>query len=554
MERISADLKPLKKILTDEEFFYQIPNYQRPYSWDKENISALVDDLTKAFIRKDDAEYFCGSLVIVLNAADKRFDIIDGQQRLTTFTILACVIRDLYQEQLQPRARDLIACSIRDKYVESNHRLRVLTEDKSQVDYVNEIINGIRFRDVKNIENTISSKYLQNAYYIRLFLREKLAEVEISIDEFVIWMYEKIVLTVITTKDIGNAINIFNVLNDRGMPLSPMDILKAKMMYSLGDEDRKAFKNRWDSINGKFLQTDTVSFEDMLNTYLYYKLSSNPAKRLDEELLDIFKQEKLDSLAAIYEIDKFSQAYLAAIDEDEKHIYLLRYLQHRIYWHAIVASARFIDYQDQDGLKRILVAFYYQNWIAGATVARIKQTSFNILKAVKDRLDISQVKSVCWENLKNYGTTETFKEDLGGSYIYDRKWTRPVLLLLEYFHLDDSKLNFIPLVPQLQIEHILPQTSDNECADWQNLFSADEREKHTNSLGNLTLLSQRKNVQASNYSFADKKVDYARTDGVATSFEITRQLLAYDEWTMARLQERKEALTKKVLERLDLFK
>ena len=78
----------LKKILVDDEKFYQIPDYQRPYSWDKDNLSDLVDDLVNAYLSNQEENYFCGSLVLINEPQSERFDIIDGQQRTTTFTII----------------------------------------------------------------------------------------------------------------------------------------------------------------------------------------------------------------------------------------------------------------------------------------------------------------------------------------------------------------------------------------------------------------------------------------------------------------------------------
>jgi len=63
--KIGAEISNLKKILADDEKFYQIPDYQRPYSWDKENISDLIDDLVSAFSRNDNENYFCGSIVLL---------------------------------------------------------------------------------------------------------------------------------------------------------------------------------------------------------------------------------------------------------------------------------------------------------------------------------------------------------------------------------------------------------------------------------------------------------------------------------------------------------
>ncbi len=554
MDQISADLKPLKRILTDEDFFYQIPNYQRPYAWDKENISELVDDLTKAFSDSQESEYFCGSLVTVYNENDRRHDVIDGQQRLTTFTILACVVRDIYGQSLESRTKSYISKSIHDEHEQSKHKLRFHTGDNKHVDFVNEIINGIQFQDVKNIERSFQSRYLQNAHYIRKFLAEKISEYNIAINDFILWLYEKVVLTVIMTQSLDNAIRIFNVLNDRGMPLTAMDILKSTLMQGLpAEKDRIAFQHRWEQINNRFLPDDSFSFEDMLNTYLYFKLTSNPTRRLDQELLDIFKKEKTDPLAAIYEVDNFCSAYLNMLNDQDKNIYLLRYLQHRIYWHSILATAFFVKYENVAGLKSVLAAYYYQSWISGATVARIKQTSFNVLKSVKEKKPLDIIKQQCKGNLDTYGTTNGFLDELASSYIYSRNWARPILLLLEYFSHDDSVVNFIPLTPQLQVEHILPQTSDNESADWQLLFSKEERDTLTNSLGNLTLLSQRKNVQASNFSFADKKIDYGKTDGLTTSFNITKQLLEIPQWTPVELKKRHQKLEEAIRKYLDIF-
>lgn len=375
MDKIDVELKTLKKILADNELFYQIPDYQRPYSWDKENVSELIDDLSFAYINNKDEDYFCRSLVLVDN---ERFDIIDGQQRITTFTILACVFRELYKNQLERKALDYIEESIQDKYDNNKRKLRFLTGDNYQIDFEQTILKGITFKDKVNFDREFANNhYLQNAHYLKQFLVEKINENTINPNDFLIWVFEKVVLTVIITRNLDNAIRIFNVLNDRGMPLSPIDILKSSLMTKLSKEDRRAFKMKWKIINQRVEATELFDIEDMLNTYLYYKLGSNPSARVDKELLTIFIKENLDPLMAISEIDKFSKAYLEAIDAEDKYVYLLRYLQHRIYWHSILSTAIFLGYSEIPELKKILVAYYYQNWIAGATVARIKQTSYN---------------------------------------------------------------------------------------------------------------------------------------------------------------------------------
>lgn len=289
--KIQADSLNLDKIIVDKERFYQIPNYQRPYSWDKDNIAELIGDLSSSFLEQKEEEYFCGSLVLVKNDKDKRFDVIDGQQRLTTFTILACVIRDLYFELLEDRTKDYIKDSISDKYNNENEKLNFLTDTHFQADFKNTfILNKLQFEDNKNIEKDFKhNKYLQNAYYIKNELSDLLKKNQIN--DFVKWLYEKVILTEIVCPNEESAIRIFNVLNNRGMPLNPTDILKSSLMQQLNEEDRESFKAVWQEIIEK-LQFFNYSFDEVLNSYLYFLTAKNPKKRLDEELLRTDKFKK----------------------------------------------------------------------------------------------------------------------------------------------------------------------------------------------------------------------------------------------------------------------
>ena len=551
MEEIKAGIQNIKEILVTDEKFYQIPDYQRPYSWDRDNVSDLIDDLVAAHASNQEETYFCGSLVLVNNPGDRRLDVIDGQQRLTTFTIIACVFRDIYLSDLGQESKDYIMASIQDKYGNNERRLRFLTDEKYQLDFENTVLDKIDFSSVKNIEKTDpNNRYLKNAHYIKDFLGEKVTEKKISIDEFVLWFFKKVVLAVITCPNQDSAIRIFNVLNNRGTPLTSVDILKSFLMQRLNKEDRTAFKATWNSMDVQ-LENEELSFDEMLTTYLYYKMPANPNKRLDQELIQIFLKEKKGSLQVLYEIDKFSEAYIKTLRKQDKYLYCLKYLPHKTYWTSILSTASLEKYSNINELKSLLVAFYYQNWIAGYTAARIKSTSFDILKLVKDNAAIDTIKSKIREHLDAYPTTKTFKEEIEGSAVYARKWSKAILLLIEYFSSDESKLDFIEIDRKLHVEHVLPQKLTDY---WKSIFSQDEINDWTNSLANLTLLSMKKNSQASNVSFEEKKQIYKNKNKVASSFVITRDITYYEKWNVSTLEKQKACLIDKVMEKLDLFK
>jgi uncharacterized protein with ParB-like and HNH nuclease domain len=550
--KLEAEIENLKKILVDDEKFYQVPDYQRPYSWDKDNLADLVDDLVNAYLGDKEENYFCGSLVLVNEPQSERFDIIDGQQRTTTFTIIACVFRDLYFDKLKNRAKDYINNSIQDKYDENRRKLKFLTDIKYQNDFEQTVLKKIQFIKTKNIEKDIKdNKYLQNAHYLKNFITEKVDEHTIDINDFVTWFYENIVLTVITCPSQDSAIQIFNVLNDRGMPLSSIDILKSSLMQKLQTkEDRTIFKTVWGDIHSE-LKFNNFDIESMLTTYLYYKIATNPKSRLDKELLSVFEKEKTNSLDIVNEINNFSKAYIELLTINDKHIFCLRYLKHKIYWNSILATAIFIKYDEIEKLKELLVAYYYQNWIAGATVARIKQTSFNILKAVKANKTIDEIQKEMKANLDKYSTTKTFNDEIRSSWVYGRKWDKSILLLVEYFSDDNPNPTFIPMNSKLHLEHILPQ--EPKKYGWDKIFTVDEIEEWTNALANLTLLSMKKNIQAQNYNFQKKKEAYQDKDNVETSFRMTQKILENDKWEMEELEKREEVLVEKIKEKIDLF-
>ena len=98
-----AENKVIEQILGDKKSFYTMPNYQRPYAWDKDRVEQLWYDLVEAYTnnvedQEVDKNYFLGSIVLVNNTKEKSFDVVDGQQRLTTLTVLLCTIRDMFPD------------------------------------------------------------------------------------------------------------------------------------------------------------------------------------------------------------------------------------------------------------------------------------------------------------------------------------------------------------------------------------------------------------------------------------------------------------------------
>ncbi|GAA8955653.1 DUF262 domain-containing protein [Helicobacter pylori] len=549
MAKVEVELKKLHQILVDSEYFYQVPDYQRPYVWDKDHLGALIDDLVGSYTNNKEDEYFCGSIVIAENQKDKRWDVVDGQQRLTSFIILACTILKLYKNSLGQKSKAFIKESIYDRHDEEKERLKFLTAQNYNNIFENTVLNHLEFED--NIKKSELNKkfeentYLRNAYYFKELLNESMENGSISnIDHFVTWFYEHIVLTRIICFEQDSAMQIFQVLNDRGQPLSPIDILKSNLMQEIrqDSEKRKDFITTWDKLVEacKSIEGTDIDLEDFFNMYLEYADPSTSKKRADKGLKKVFKDSKKDACGFIYGVSEFMKSYTDLLKKQDPYIYLLRYLPSR-FWASILTTALYVKYPDFDALKKLLVSYYYQTWIAGGTITHIKQTSINIIKNVKNNKGIETIKELILNNIDSYNTFNQYLYNLWeSSSVYPSKWVRPVLALANYFMADEEKPHFIVMDAETQVEHILPQ-NPKRGSQWNADFNKEKREEWVNRIANLTLLKRKKNAKALNGDFDEKRKIYGGKDTskVISCYDITKELYSdYRKWNEKSLQER----------------
>ena len=384
-----AENKVIEQILGDKKSFYTMPNYQRPYAWDKDRVEQLWYDLVEAYTnnvedQEVDKNYFLGSIVLVNNTKEKSFDVVDGQQRLTTLTVLLCTIRDMFPDnEYIDEISDLIVS--RSKNLQ---RLRLSPHINKLINFNTTIIEGIDFSiDIKS-EEYKNNRYLQTAYYFKHLIQKSLDQNNESyihnFKEFLDYLLTKITIIVITCNDTGSAIKLFNVLNDRGMDLSSADIIKSYLLQNEPNEqNQNAIIEVWKKIENELEKYDNEKFSEILNIYLYHLKMENPKKALQDELLMIIKSES--SMSVIADIDKFTTNYLSVIDSNHDYnISSLKYLNHSVYWKSILTSAKHLKFDKFDDLKILLKKYYFQSWITDGTANRIKQTSFNILKILKD--------------------------------------------------------------------------------------------------------------------------------------------------------------------------
>ncbi|GAA9251908.1 hypothetical protein TH0058_02780 [Helicobacter pylori] len=392
----------------------------------------------------------------------------------------------------------------------------------------------------------------------------KKKEIE-NINEFIKWLYFKVVFIKTTCPNISMALRIFSVLNARGLPLHAIDIFKVELLKKLAKEkDQEEFVSRWNALRQKCSKNESKfpkrkenkreknAAEILFSWYLTYLNPVTSGKNMEERLADQFERLNKPPLEYLKGIENFYNAYGEVLGMQDRHAHLLSYLASD-FWRVILCTSILHHYSDQDieALKELLVKFYYQNWVAEQTEPK-KQTSCNIIKALKEKKSVENIASTIVKKYLDDDSnkiTQHFREKLKDDHLYEKhkkssknSWLRPILILVEYFMSDDPRPKRIEK-NDFHVEHILPQ-NPGPSSQWVKDFSEEERELYTHSLANLTLLGGKKNTKASNLDFKEKKKIYMGEEiKVMTCYKMTIDIAHnYTEWTPKSLEKRKEEL------------
>ncbi|MCQ2759672.1 DUF262 domain-containing protein [Helicobacter pylori] len=550
--------------------YHQIPIYQRPYQWTEENCEKLLDDLFEDYEKDGKSDYFCGSLVLVKsdpNSKTETYDIVDGQQRLSTFILLAKVLADFYiYNGLDPEYLEYLQESWKDRYTERKRLSFNTIGSNAEYDfaYALEHFNDSQASKNKNNKNN----YLKNAICLKDYLMKK--EIK-NINSFIEWLYSNVVFITIICPSIDKALRIFNVLNARGLPLNATDIFKGELLKELAkEEDQKKLVSRWNALNQKCSDND-LTMETLFSWYLTYLNPVTSREKMEKELVTWFNILNKPPLEYLKGIEDFYNAYCEILEMQDRHAHLLSYKDDD-YLHVILCTSILHHYSDQDieALKELLVKFYYQDWVAGQTKSTRSQTCCNIIIALKEKKSVRYIASIVVKKyLDDKNITQHFRDNLKDSKLYEKfyfagksvkknSWLKPVLILVEYFISDDPRPKRIQMDKNLHVEHILPQ-QPGSSSQWVKDFSEEERGLYTHSLANLTLLGGTKNAQASNLDFKEKKEIYMgnavklgkdkrgreKPFKVMTCYKMTIDIAHhYTEWTPKSLEKRKEELIK----------
>lgn len=512
------------------DMWFSIPAYQRPYVWGKDQVTDLLDDVVAAMRSSDTDEYFIGSLVIrpveTLDDAQKAYtenELLDGQQRLTTLLLIFAALRDLTEDDdyrttcadaifmKGSKARNIpermrINFQIRDAAQEFLEKMKEHGKTEALAAEDDEEIADI---SVRNMANTL--------FEIRQFVEEQ----DVDVDALIGYLWQKVSLIYVSTEQLSDAIRLFNVLNNRGIPLRNSDILKSINLDVVSSEKEKAkYALLWEETENA-LGDEFDRFLGHIRTMLVKEKARTGLLQEFEE--KIYKPRTKKSSVLLEK----GKATFDMVGRHRKHFETLFSnenfkpdFQHQLDNLIFIMSEGFpstdwippmLMYFDKFGFERLLEFLecldnrFSSDWIQGYTPTERIEEMNDLLKKIEAAETPDEVFE--YENL--YLDEDEWDELLAviDGKVYGKRFARYLLLKLNYLNGNESQKMYFS---RMSIEHVLPQ-NPKEGSAWLSDFDDDERNVLTHQIGNLVIIGRAKNSSLSNADFPKKMDRYLKS-------------------------------------------
>ena len=551
---LTAKEQSLAKIFSDD-YVFSIPGYQRPYAWGRDQAQELFDDLLGALtvaptLLSNAAPYFLGSIVLIKAEAMPEATVVDGQQRLTTLTLLLSAIRaTVSDEDLQ---KDITGCIYEKgslvKGTQARYRLLVRDRDRDFFRQYVQHENGLQaLAQVNTVLPDAQGRLRANAQVFMDGLA-KLSQAQlVRLVQFVI---TRCYLVTVATPDLDSAYRIFGVLNSRGLDLSATDILKAEIIGGIAPTLRDDYTKKWED------EEEDLGRDEFGDLFSHIRMVYRKAKP-QGTLLKEFKEHVEPAKEPQSFIDKvllpMAQAFCELRDADyssTKHAEqvneYLRWLN-RLEFKDWVPPALtfFVRYRQQP--EAVLTFFRDLERLGYSMLAR--KTGVNdrierfsaLTNAIEASADLSLGTSPL--QLSPEEQYQTFSALSGPLYeTHSPRALALLLLRLDHLMSDGSATYQYDVV---SVEHVMPQqpAPNSQWSTWVPDKAMHQLWVHR--LGNLALLSRKKNSSASNRDFGWKKSAYF-TKGGTSAFALTTQVLQHGDWTADVMQQRQDAMLAKL--------
>lgn len=559
MAELHVSKKTISKLFSEmQNKKFIIPDFQRPYKWDIEKCETLWNDIENftATDEKTGTDYFLGTIVSYTNA-DKNPEVIDGQQRITSFFLM---LRAFYRKledmnddedviglknQLAPCIWDINPISQKVSDMSKIHiESQVATEEDNET-FHNILKTG-------NADPVASDNYSANYRFFKEKCDAYATQNPMQWKQFCVTILQKCIILPIECDAQDTALTIFSTLNDRGMPLADSDIFKAQIYRNAETvEKRKAFTATWKELT-HICKQGHLSLDDVFRYYTHVLRARSNDKSKEVGLRKFYAEENykrlkeenvMDEIIALANFWRYVNVGIEPDKEEEetitygispetrKYLHCLNHYPNEFWKYPI--SVFFLKNQnsytfDTDfiAVLKKLVAFLFSKFIDAPTVNAIKDDIYtsciSLNKQNELQLRIALNEDQLKAQLDNHSSS---------------KISRGLLLLDAYLNPLQTEL----ISGNFDIEHIFPRR-------WQeanyNGWNFEDARLYLDRFGNKVVLEKKLNIQAGNGYFGVKKQKYS-TSKIASVLELSNY--PKNDWVKEDIEEREKKFKETVM-------
>ena len=544
----------LAKIFSSD-FKFHIPHYQRPYAWGEEQATELFDDLFAFYEEKNEDDYLLGSIVLIKKEKESRAEVIDGQQRLTTLTILLATIASHVDDEDQKELKAyIIEKGKKFEKIQPSPRLFLRNQDQ---EFFRKYIQDIDIEALKDLDraklNEVERNICNNAKILHSKIQQKFFSNKNALMEFAEFILNRCVLIAISTPSQKSAFRIFSVINSRGLDLQPTDMIKAEIIGKIPEKDREDYSEKWEQIEsslGRNQFNDLFVYIRMI--YVRKKAKRSLLEEFNEYVTPKFKPDKLidellepyaDSLGIILNANYASEANAENINEYLKwfgRIDNTDWVPPVIHFLKKFGTDSEPTLQFLKSFERLLAYIH----IFGKNVNKRIERYGKIIDDIEKSENGADLQRLNLENDEINKMKDVLNGDIYNLHSNRRQY---LILRLDSFISDQAAVYNSKI---LTIEHVLPQ--DTNAEDWLEIWpDATVWEEWVHKLANLVPLNKRKNSKAQNYAFKKKcEIYFSGTN--ASSYALTSQVLQKDTWDIEIVEKRQKELLQILYDKWDL--
>ena len=556
---ISPDKQNIDRVFSNTTYY--IDFYQRQYKWNEIPVKRLLEDVfykfNEEYVKHKDSDIPLDQLIVkyswyylntyVTNTVDGKIFIVDGQQRLTTITLILIKLKHL-AEGNNSKLTDWVKNKITghsgfNREFWMNHELHKIA--------LQGLLDGISIDKIDSSSGITAQNMLANYQIISKWLDAEFSGSEHKLESFIFFFLNRLVLINLSVEQTEVPM-VFEVINDRGVKLKPYEILKGKLLGQIGKDELLSLKLNeiWEDQVKKLNDFREDEIDEFFTYFLKSKLADTRglAQKFDKDYHRVMFEDEYDRVLQlkhnqkgvkkfilndfIYYTNLYAKIYSYAIefDEHQPYVFYNNLTEMNTQFLLILSACRINDEEEEQKIVTIsrqldrmfcllqLQRSYNSNTFAteiNKLSAEIRNQPLSKVNEIFDKYlmqQLSDVRGVTVDSILNYAF---FKET---GIELDKRFKRYFFSRIEKFIADNTKMNmkhtFYDLIQNtgwkngFHVEHILSYNSENK-AHFDNDEELFERER--NRLGGLLLLKGLDNISSNNETYKKKLKSYANT-------------------------------------------